>query len=133
MGQLLTGQARSVRLLAACGLVAASLACRANPSGVNAAATARGGELTASIRTEPRNFARLGARESTTELVALLLHASLIRINRVTDDVEPWLAESWTRSPDGREYTLKLRPGVTFSDGHPMTAGDVLFSFDAFY
>jgi peptide/nickel transport system substrate-binding protein len=129
----LTGQARSIRLFAAWCLVGASLACRATPSGGNAASTTRGGELTASIRTEPRNFARFGPPEATTDLVALLLHASLIRINRVTDDVEPWLAESWTRSPDGRQYTLKLRPGVTFSDGHPMTADDVLFSFEAVY
>jgi len=133
MGQLLTGQARSVRLFAAVCLVAASLACRATPSGGNVTVATRGGELTASIRTEPRNFTRLGARESTTDLVALLLHASLVRINRVTDDVEPWLAESWTRSSDGRQYTIKLRPGISFSDGHPMTADDVVFSFDAVY
>jgi peptide/nickel transport system substrate-binding protein len=133
VGQLLTGQARSFGFFAAACLVAASLACRATPPGANATASSRGGELTASIRTEPRNFGRLGARESTTDLVALLLHASLIRINRVTDDVEPWLAESWTRSDDGRQYTIKLRPGVTFSDGHPMTSDDVVFSLDAVY
>jgi peptide/nickel transport system substrate-binding protein len=133
MGQLLTGQARSVHLFAAWCLVAASLACRATSPGGTATATTRGGELTASIRTEPRNFARFGAPEATTDLVSLLLHATLIRINRVTDDVEPWLAESWTRSADGRQYTIKLRPGVTFSDGHPVTADDVVFSFDAFY
>jgi peptide/nickel transport system substrate-binding protein len=133
MGQLLTGQARSVRLFAAACLVAASLACRAAPSGRTDPGPTRGGELTASIRTEPRNFARFGPPEATTDLVALLLHAGLIRINRVTDDVEPWLAESWTQSADGRQYTLKLRPSVTFSDGHPMTADDVLFSFEAVY
>ena len=41
----------------------------------------------------------------------------MIRINQVTQDVEPWLAESWSRSEDGRRYTLKLRPDVVFSDG----------------
>ncbi len=86
-----------------------------------------------SIRTEPRNFARFGAREGTTELVALLMQAGLVRINRVTDEVEPWLAESWTKSADGRQYTIKLRPNVAFSDGHAWTADDVLFSFDAAY
>jgi len=63
----------------------------------------------------------------------LLLHARLIRINRATDDIEPWLAQSWTQSPDGRQFTIKLRPDVTFSDGHPFTADDVVFSFEAVY
>ncbi len=87
-----------------------------------------------SVRTEPRNFTRLTTvREGTTDLVALLMHAGLIRINRSSDDVEPWLAESWTRSADGLTYTLKLRANVRFSDGHPFTADDVVFSFAASY
>lgn len=59
--------------------------------------------------------------------------AKLVRINRATQELEPSLAESWTRSSDGLSYTLKLRPAVTFSDGHPFTADDVLFTFDALY
>jgi peptide/nickel transport system substrate-binding protein len=85
------------------------------------------------VRTEPRNFARFGAREATTDLVALLIHAGLVRINRATDDVEPWLAESWTRSADRRQYTIKLRPDVMFSDGQPFTSDDVVFSLAAAY
>jgi peptide/nickel transport system substrate-binding protein len=86
-----------------------------------------------SIRTEPRNFGRFGPRESTTDLVNSLLHASLVRINRQSDDVEPWLAERWTQSADGLTYTITLRPNVAFSDGHPLTTDDVVFSFQAVY
>ena len=132
MSQLLTGQARSVRLLVAALLFVAA-GCRSTPPPTTTSNTPRGGELNVSIRTEPRNFARFGPREGTTELVALLTQAGLVRINRVTDDVEPWLAESWTRSADGRQYAMKLRPNVTFSDGQAFTADDVVFAFAAAY
>ncbi|MGO8671832.1 MAG: ABC transporter substrate-binding protein [Capsulimonadaceae bacterium] len=41
----------------------------------------------------------------------------------------PALAQSWTVSPDGRTYTFKIRDGVKFQDGNPMTAQDVAYSF----
>jgi peptide/nickel transport system substrate-binding protein len=40
----------------------------------------------------------------------------------------PWLAQGHTVSPDGTTWTFALRPGVTFSDGRPVTADDVVFS-----
>ena len=42
----------------------------------------------------------------------------------------PWLAENWTVSPDGKEYTFALRKGVTWQDGTPFTAKDVKFTYD---
>src|SRR5438477_4805228 len=133
MSQLLTGHSRSMRLFVAALLLAAA-GCRATPTSNKGSGSPAGGELLVSVRTEPRNFTRLiDTREETTDLVALLIHAGLVRINRDTDEVEPWLAESWTASADGRQYTLKLRPNVQFSDGHPFSADDVLFSFDALY
>src|SRR5262245_6061301 len=39
------------------------------------------------------------------------------------------LAESWTVSPDGKSYEFKLRDGVKFHNGEPLTAEDVKFSF----
>ncbi|MCJ2102025.1 nickel ABC transporter substrate-binding protein [Methylobacterium sp. E-046] len=45
--------------------------------------------------------------------------------------VEPWLAESWSLSEDGRTYDFALRPGVTFSDGAPFDAAAVKANFDA--
>ena len=42
----------------------------------------------------------------------------------------PWLAQSWERSADGTEYRFVLREGVTWQDGQPLTADDVVFTFD---
>jgi peptide/nickel transport system substrate-binding protein len=91
----------------------------------------RGGQLVASIRAVPRSFNRLIAREQTAELLSLLTQGRLVRINRSTFELEPWLAEKWDTAPDGRTFTLHLRPGVTWSDGAPFTAADVLFTLQA--
>ena len=42
----------------------------------------------------------------------------------------PWLAESVTRSGDGRTVTIRLRDGIRWQDGQPLTASDVGFTFD---
>lgn len=42
--------------------------------------------------------------------------------------VKPWLAESWTISPDGRDYAFRIRAGQKFHDGREITAEDVAFS-----
>jgi peptide/nickel transport system substrate-binding protein len=41
----------------------------------------------------------------------------------------PWLATSWTNTPDGLHWTVELRRGVTWSDGQPFTSKDVAFSY----
>lgn len=96
-----------------------------------AAPPGRGGTLTATLRSEPRSFNRLVARDLSTDLVSVLTAGKLIHIDRATDEVEPGLAEAWTVSPDGRRYTLTLRSDVQWSDGAPFTADDVRFSFEA--
>ncbi len=45
--------------------------------------------------------------------------------------IEPMLSESWTISPDGREYTFNLRRDVKFSDGSPFNAQAAKKNFDA--
>jgi peptide/nickel transport system substrate-binding protein len=59
----------------------------------------------------------------TLELaVERLTGATLVRVNRGTDRIEPWLAESWTTSPENLIYTVKLRQGLTSAGGAPLTA-----------
>jgi peptide/nickel transport system substrate-binding protein len=93
---------------------------------------ARGGELVASLRSDPSSYNRIVQSGAATDLVTLLTQARLVRVNPSTDELEPWLAESWSTSDDGLTFSLKLRQAV-FSDGVPFTADDVLFSFEAAY
>jgi peptide/nickel transport system substrate-binding protein len=96
----------------------------------------RGGELVAAVRNDPPTFNRYaGTRliDNTVEAIAHLLHARLVRVDRVTGDLQPWVAERWTESADDRSFTLTLRDGVKWSDGQPFTAADVVFSFSAVY
>jgi peptide/nickel transport system substrate-binding protein len=128
--------ARAIRTFMAVLLGCAAACTRSSaPLTPVGAAPARGGTLTASLRSEPATFNRYAPNGGTaaTEVITLLTQAKLVRINRATDQVEPWLAEHWTVSADGRTYTLALRRGITFSDGAPFTSADVLFTFRALY
>jgi peptide/nickel transport system substrate-binding protein len=134
----LTGLSRKLATFIALAafLLSAGAGCRATTppaSTASGGAVPRGGELLASIRTEPRSFNRHAARDSSTSLVSTLIHAKLVRLNQATQGLEPQLAESWTASDAGRVFTMHLRRGVLFSDGVPFTADDVVFSFRAAY
>ena len=59
-----------------------------------------------------------------------MMFARLLKANADQSEVGPGLAESWTISDDGLTYIFKLRDGLKFSDGSPLTAEDVAFSFD---
>jgi peptide/nickel transport system substrate-binding protein len=112
---------------------AAHLEVEASASTSIQTAPARGGSLVATMRSEPRTFNPHAGRDFASTLVVSLTQARLLRVNRATQEVEPWLAESYTCSPDALSCTVKLRRGVTFSDGAPFTSADVVFSFQAAY
>ncbi|MBI2422575.1 MAG: hypothetical protein HYV27_07080 [Candidatus Hydrogenedentes bacterium] len=58
------------------------------------------------------------------------IYENLVTYDSDTLEVIPWIAESWTISEDKLAYTFKLKQNVTFSDGVPLTANDVKFTFD---
>src|SRR4029434_5793151 len=60
--------------------------------------------------------------------VRLNLYDGLYRCLYNPPKLEPWLAESYTVSPDGLTYTFKLRRGAKFHDGTEITAEDVRYS-----
>ena len=62
-------------------------------------------------------------------LVTNNVYEGLLRYKPGTTEIEPALAESWSISKDGLQYTFKLRAGVEFHDGTTLSAADVIKSF----
>jgi peptide/nickel transport system substrate-binding protein len=58
-----------------------------------------------------------------------LTYETLLHLNN-RDEYEPWLAESFEISDDGTEWTVTLRDDSTWSDGQPVTAEDVAFTYN---
>ncbi len=88
-----------------------------------------GGRLVVALRSEPKTLNPVIAVDISSRDVIGRMVADLIHIKRSSQQTEPALAKSWTASRDGRRYTLRLRRGLRFSDGHPLDVEDVLFSF----
>jgi peptide/nickel transport system substrate-binding protein len=68
-----------------------------------------------------------GALVGGTDIAAI--YDAMMRWDADTNEWVPHLAESLTSNADHTEWTLKLRPGVTYSNGDPMVAQDVLDNF----
>ncbi len=90
-----------------------------------------GGRLVFALRAEPRTLNPLAAVDAASKELLSLLHADLVHIHRPSQKTGPGLAREWTISPDGKRYTLRLRKGLQFSDGQPLTADDVVFTLQA--
>lgn len=71
-----------------------------------------------------------GGRGTHTGRTLGVPYESLVHTNTADGTIQPWLAKSWTISPDGTEYTFKLRENVKFQDGTPFNAEAVKFTFD---
>jgi len=92
------------------------------------AAPRRPGELAWAIHYDPKTFDPAKVDEQASELVRYLTGGVLLRINRQTQEPEPQLAESYQVTPQGTLIVFKLRSGLRFSDGTPLTSADVAWS-----
>jgi peptide/nickel transport system substrate-binding protein len=128
-----TGVLVSISLLALVSLLVRACPSEETTAGTATTTARRGGQLVASARGIPRTFNRLVAGDQPSDMFAMLTQGGLVRFNRATWQLEPWLAEKWESSPDGLTHTLQLRRGATWSDGTPFTSADVLFTFQALY
>jgi peptide/nickel transport system substrate-binding protein len=91
-----------------------------------------GGHLAVALRSEPKTLNPLIANDFSSREVIGQTTADLIHINRYTQSSESALAKSWKISSHDRCYTLELRHGLRFSDGAPLDADDVVFSFKVY-
>jgi peptide/nickel transport system substrate-binding protein len=92
----------------------------------------RGGRVVFALRSEPKTLNPVTAVDSASREVIGRLNANIVVIDRHTQKTTSALAKSWHVSPDGRTYTVELRRGLRFSDGHPFDADDVVFTFECY-
>src|SRR5438270_10724414 len=87
-----------------------------------------GGELRFCVRAEPKTFDPLLVDDEPSDTVRYLTAGVLVRMNRVTQQLQPQLALSWKVTENGQRITFKLRRDVYFSDGSPFSANDVAYT-----
>lgn len=90
----------------------------------------QGGKLVAAIEGEPTSLDPAFDYDFVSGLATSSITEPLLVFCENDTTLCPNLAESWTASPDGLTYTLKIRQGVTFQDGSPMTVEDVVYSLN---
>ena len=90
----------------------------------------RGGRLVIATFGDPKTFNPITENESSSRDIIRLLFLSLVEFDWQTERVKPGLAHAWTVEPDQATWTFQLRKGVKWSDGQPLTADDVVFTWN---
>ncbi len=93
-------------------------------------APADGDWLILHLAGEPAHLNPLTSSEAPASMVMSYIFESLLDSDNETLAVKPRVAESWEISSDRLTYTFKLYKNACFSDGMPLTAQDVKFTFD---
>jgi microcin C transport system substrate-binding protein len=90
-----------------------------------------GGELCVFAGQYPKSFNYYLDNNSFSAELFGALYETLLNLNPLSPDYEPGLAERWSISDDKRTFTFWLNPKALWSDGRPITAADVKWTFDA--
>lgn len=90
-----------------------------------------GGELVSSTIGEgPKTFNPFNCKDNISSQMSGIMYDGLLSSDPITGQPTPKLAKSFSISPDGKTYTIKLRHGIKWSDGKPITADDVVFTWN---
>ncbi len=92
-----------------------------------------GGRFVLGETTGPKTFNAMMANETSSTDITARMFVGLVDFDNETQQDAPGLAKSWEVGADGLTWTFHLRKGAAFSDGHPITSSDVLFSFELAY
>jgi peptide/nickel transport system substrate-binding protein len=111
-------------ILAACGSSSSPTSSTAPPSSAKRGGTLRVAISTPAAAVNPLTVADPGGLCMLNQTGEFLVFDSNLKLA-----LQPMLALSWSHNGDGSVWTFKLRPGVKFSDGSPMTADDVVYTF----
>jgi peptide/nickel transport system substrate-binding protein len=94
----------------------------------NAALAQSGGQLRFCLRSEPKTLNPLLMSDDSSETIRYLTGGVLLRVNRLTQQLEPELATTWKLTNAGKTITFKLRENLRFSDGTTFSADDVAYT-----
>jgi peptide/nickel transport system substrate-binding protein len=101
--------------------------------GTDTTSITTGRTMVLSTTSPPKSFNPVVAKETSTTDITSKMFVGLTTRDGVTGEVEPELAKDWTSSEGGRVWTFTLRDGLHWSDGEPITARDVKFTYDRLY
>jgi peptide/nickel transport system substrate-binding protein len=88
-------------------------------------------QLVVATLSDPKTFNYALSSESPN--VFGYIYEGLVAENGLTGVIEPALAQQWEISPDKRQIVFTLREGLKWSDGEPLTADDVVFTYNDIY
>lgn len=91
----------------------------------------KGGRLVLNGNSVPKSLNYYLENSVSAAQTCSLLFESLLSTDPVTGDHAPGLAREWTVSPDGLEFTFTIDPEARWSDGRPVCAEDVRWTFEA--
>jgi peptide/nickel transport system substrate-binding protein len=92
-----------------------------------------GGRVLFASMGDPKTFNPIVASENSSTDITNRMYAALVTRDNVSQEMIPSLAWKWEFSPDNLTVTYSMRRGVLWSDGVPVTAYDMAFTFDAVY
>jgi peptide/nickel transport system substrate-binding protein len=115
---------------AACGSTTTTPVPSSGGSGGDAGTPKQGGSIVAAIEGEPTSLDPAFDYDFVSGLATSSITEPLLIFCEQDTKVCPNLAESWTVSDDALTFTLKIRQGIKFHDGTPMTVEDVVFSLN---